>query len=48
MFQLLQVLKSLKKPLKNLNKDKFRDIHNQQEIHRERLQQVQKKLYMDP
>lgn len=30
MLQLLQILKSMKKPLQQLNKDKFLDIHNQQ------------------
>ena len=48
MFQLVKFLKNLKAPLRKLNKDKFSDIHQQQEIYREKLLQIQHILHMDP
>ncbi|KAJ8419394.1 hypothetical protein Cgig2_013291 [Carnegiea gigantea] len=41
-------LKDLKTPLRKLNKDKFSDIHQQQEIHRAKLLQIQNALHRDP
>ncbi|KAJ8428274.1 LOW QUALITY PROTEIN: hypothetical protein Cgig2_009973 [Carnegiea gigantea] len=48
MYHVMQTLKNLERPLQQLNKDKFRDIHNQQDIHREKLNQVQIQLHKEP
>ncbi|KAJ8419685.1 hypothetical protein Cgig2_007580 [Carnegiea gigantea] len=48
MYQLVRFLKDLKTPLRKLNKDKFSDIHQQQEIHRVKLLQIQNALHRDP
>jgi len=48
MYQLVRFLKDLKTPLRELNKDKFSDIHQQQEIHGAKLLQIQNALHRDP
>ncbi|VFQ79134.1 unnamed protein product [Cuscuta campestris] len=44
MYQVVQKLKALKKPLKKLNRDKFADIHNQCDVLREELMETQRQV----
>ena len=48
MYQLTQVLKELKKPLKQLNTCKFKDIYNQLAINKAHLESTQSQLHQDP
>lgn len=48
MQTLSRVLMRLQRPLRRLNKDRFGDIHNQQDIHRELLMEIQAELHKDP
>jgi len=41
MFQLLEVLKAMKNLLRQLNKSKFVDIHQQQELSKAALEIIQ-------
>jgi len=42
------LLKRLQKPLRQLNRDKFSDTHEQQYLHRKKLEIIQEKLHKDP
>ncbi|KAJ8420407.1 hypothetical protein Cgig2_020751 [Carnegiea gigantea] len=42
------LLKRLQKPRRQLNRDKFLDIHEQQYLHRKKLEIIQEKLHEDP
>ncbi|KAJ8423045.1 hypothetical protein Cgig2_021864 [Carnegiea gigantea] len=44
MLQICEVLKKLRKPLRQLNKDKFGDIHEQQQEARRKMKMVQEQL----
>jgi len=48
MYQLIQILKRLQKPLQQLNGNRFKDIHNQLALSRTQLEQIQNQLQYDP
>ncbi|KAJ8426670.1 hypothetical protein Cgig2_030089 [Carnegiea gigantea] len=47
MYQLAEVLKSLRKPLKQLNNIRFKDVYQQLDINREKLENIQMQLHQD-
>ncbi|KAJ8426568.1 hypothetical protein Cgig2_010627 [Carnegiea gigantea] len=47
MYQLAEVLKSLRKPLKHLNNTRFKDVYQQLDITREKLENIQMRLHQD-
>lgn len=48
MYQLVSFLKCLKKPLRALNRSKFKNIHQTTEVLRVQLDQIQSQLHLCP